>query len=124
MRTFPIMHQRDYDRAGSTEKQLRAAGVLFAVVNVPWPMIEPHALQARHNHSQTLERLAERGGLSACEALAVIEDRPYSTIPEPAAHIRLLDLICEFQKSPITPEANADASVARAKAGETEKQNV
>lgn len=31
--------------------------------------------RAQKNHSQTLSRLRERGGLSYCEALAVLEDR-------------------------------------------------
>lgn len=35
---------------------------------------EKHAMR---NHSQTLERLAERGGLSPCEALAIIEKRDH-----------------------------------------------
>lgn len=37
-----------------------------------WEMIEPHAGQASHNHGQSLERLAERGGLSPYEAVAVL----------------------------------------------------
>lgn len=31
--------------------------------------------QARTNHSQSLETLADRGGLSPCEALAIMEKR-------------------------------------------------
>ena len=33
--------------------------------------------RAKQNHSQTLTRLRERGGLGYCEALAVLEDRPW-----------------------------------------------
>ena len=33
--------------------------------------------QAMENHDQTLERLAERGGLSLCEAAAIFERRPW-----------------------------------------------
>jgi hypothetical protein len=44
--------------------------------SIPWAMIEPHRKQALNNHSQTLERLAERGGLSEAECLLVLEDRP------------------------------------------------
>lgn len=33
------------------------------------------ARQAQVNHGQTLERLAERGGLSPCEAVALAERR-------------------------------------------------
>lgn len=44
--------------------------------NIPWAMIAPHEAQALKNHGgQSLARLAERGGLAPCEALAVLEDR-------------------------------------------------
>jgi len=33
--------------------------------------------QAQINHGQTLQRLAERGGLSPCEALAIAERREW-----------------------------------------------
>ncbi len=35
------------------------------------------ARQALKNHNQTLERLAERGGLSLCEAAAIAEKRSW-----------------------------------------------
>jgi hypothetical protein len=50
---------------------------------LPWVLIAPHARQAQRNHSQTLERLAERGGLSFDEAAAILEDRPWSAIQFP-----------------------------------------
>ena len=40
---------------------------------VPWGVLAPHDSQARSNHSQTLERLAQRGGLGVDEACAVID---------------------------------------------------
>ncbi|KKL12344.1 hypothetical protein LCGC14_2536710 [marine sediment metagenome] len=42
------------------------------VRGVPWRIVEPHRKQAMTNHDQTLERLAERGGLSLDELVAVI----------------------------------------------------
>lgn len=45
--------------------------------SIPWELIAPHEKQAIKNHGQTLERLAERHGLSFCEAVAIIEDRPW-----------------------------------------------
>ena len=46
--------------------------------SIPWAMIAPHEMQAIQNHGgQTLARLAERGGLSPCEALAVLDDRAW-----------------------------------------------
>lgn len=46
--------------------------------SIPWAFIAPHERQADRNHGQTLQRLAERGGLSAREAMAVLEDRRYA----------------------------------------------
>lgn len=42
--------------------------------HLPWALIEPHAAQAMRNHGQTLERLAERGGLGFSEAYCVLND--------------------------------------------------
>lgn len=47
---------------------------------LPMSLFRPHEEQARRNHDQTLDRLRERGGLSPCEALAVLEDRPWRRI--------------------------------------------
>jgi hypothetical protein len=45
--------------------------------SIPFDAIEPHRRQAMHNHSQTLERLAQRGGLSVKELYAVMHDRDW-----------------------------------------------
>ena len=58
---------------------------------LPWALIEPHRQQAMKNHGQTLERLAERGGLSFDEAAAVLEDRKWSRIVWPIGHERAED---------------------------------
>ena len=42
---------------------------------VPWWIVAKCAERCDTNHSQTVERLAERGGLSPCELAAVLEDR-------------------------------------------------
>ena len=47
------------------------------VSEIPWEMIAPHAATAMRNHDQTLERLAQRGGLCPMEAVAVLQDMPY-----------------------------------------------
>lgn len=41
---------------------------------IPYDVIKPHEDQALKNHGQTLDRLAERGGLSWAEAYAVLTD--------------------------------------------------
>mgnify|MGYP000400943445 CR=1 FL=1 len=46
-------------------------------------LFDGHEGTARRNHgNQTLGRLAERGGLNWSEALAILEDRPLSPVPE------------------------------------------
>ncbi len=48
---------------------------------IPWSMIEPHRKQAEYNHcGQTLERLAERGGLSPMELWCALNDRKCAAI--------------------------------------------
>ena len=76
MRFFPIM-KSDLFRA------------------VPWFLMELHKKQADTNHGQTLERLAERGGLCPSEALAVLEDRSWTSIETPLADVMLLKLVQE-----------------------------
>jgi len=45
--------------------------------SVPWLVVERHRQQAKRNHYQTLERLAERGGLCPSELLAVLSDEGF-----------------------------------------------
>ena len=42
---------------------------------VPWALVEPCRVRAQKNHSQTLERLAERGGLSPAELRCALENK-------------------------------------------------
>ncbi len=60
---------------------------------VPWALVAPHADQARRNHGQTLERLAERGGLALCELVAVLEDRPWEKMHPTTSVARLRELL-------------------------------
>lgn len=46
---------------------------------IPWAFIAPHNEQALRNHGQSLERLAQRGGLAACEAIDIIESRRWGS---------------------------------------------
>lgn len=47
---------------------------------VPWALVAAHAEQAMRNHNQTVERLAERGGLGWSELLDVLLDRPWDGV--------------------------------------------
>lgn len=42
---------------------------------IPWAVIRPFQKTAFRNHGQTLEELAQRGGLSCCEAYWVMSGR-------------------------------------------------
>ncbi len=48
---------------------------------IPWRVIAPHAAQAERNHGQSLERLAERGGLCWAEAWGVLTGVPWHQLP-------------------------------------------
>lgn len=89
-RTFPVLWSAVTREKRAVWEHLRCPK------EVPWWMLAPHEKQALRNHGgQTLERLAERGGLAPNEMVAVMEDRrfddPYLTCEE--AIPRLLQLI-------------------------------
>jgi hypothetical protein len=65
---------------------------------VPWAAIEQHLDQALHNHGgQSLERLASRGGLSATEAAAVLEDREWCKMSDDAAWAAIYNALNKVQ---------------------------
>jgi hypothetical protein len=98
MSLFPIMIGLAYE-THERINDARNAGVTQLVVGLPWEMILPHDKQARRNHDQTLQRLAERGGLSACEALAVLEDRSWHELrlPFAEAHRQLAERLARWE---------------------------
>ena len=51
---------------------------------IPWGLISPHEDQAQRNHRQTLDRLAQRGGLCPSEAVAIIAGNPWPSASTPA----------------------------------------
>jgi hypothetical protein len=55
-----------------TERKMMPIMGSKLISEIPWPMIAPHEKQARSNHSQSLERLAERGGLGCSEAIDIM----------------------------------------------------
>lgn len=63
---------------------------------VPLDAIKSHEKQAIINHNQTLERLAERGGLSWVELLFVLKDEHYNykiQLSEMSARTKVLEII-------------------------------
>ena len=73
MKLFPILQ---------TESDLKYWGKQ----GYGWADIEPYAWRVGLNHGwRTLDALAERGGLTWDEILAVFNDRPYRYVPEAVA---------------------------------------
>ncbi|MGA7760819.1 MAG: hypothetical protein WCA59_03665 [Candidatus Binataceae bacterium] len=60
--------------------------------SIPWEAISAHEPQTRANHGHSLETLAQGGGLSPYEVLAVMFDQPFwrCNLPEPATVIKKL----------------------------------
>jgi len=60
--------------------KLKAQKRRFPIMNgpsVPWSVMEPHEAQCQKNHSQSLERIAQRGGFDCAEAWFVVNDQPF-----------------------------------------------
>lgn len=62
--------------------------------------------QAQINHGQSLARLNERGGISAAEAMAIIERRKFMFIKEYDATLLLLKAIHDSKIDSLTGELN------------------
>ena len=79
--------------------------------SIPWSLIAPYDAQARENHGgQDLERLAKRGGLGPCEAVAVLESRPWRRMEPDAALARLRAIAGLPTLRPPRRRTRADAS--------------
>lgn len=63
-------------------------------LQVPMWVFRPWEAQAQANHYQTLDRLRERGGLDAAEAVAILRGLPYQEIlPRSEAHRQLVAIV-------------------------------
>lgn len=92
-RQFRIMRPDNWrDRDYISVKGVRV------IDTIDWRMIEPHEDQADRNHGQTLRMLHSRGGLSACEALAVLEDRPWRKMTLDEAYDKLAEKVRQYQQ--------------------------
>ena len=56
--------------------EARRAGTQYPR-SVPWDLVKDHENQAQKNHSQSLDRLAQRGGLSPRELWSVVHDKDF-----------------------------------------------
>lgn len=83
--------------AATTERMFP---IQHAIVDLPWRVIASHEAQAFKNHHQTLATLAGRGGLSACEAVAVLRDRPWHRMDLQMAVDELRSIVAEATTEP------------------------
>lgn len=75
----------------------RKAHKMFPALFIPWGLIATHDAQAKKNHAgQDLSKLASRGGLSACEAIAIIQDRDWTAMDDQLAHKQLAKMISDY----------------------------
>lgn len=78
---------------------------MFQILNdpiikaIPWAAIAPHSAQAQRNHSQTLAGLDRRGGLSVCEAVAVMTGAPWKKLNQTWARAKLMCLVLDFERT-------------------------
>lgn len=74
--------------------------ILGTKLGFPSILLAPHEERAMRNHGgQTLQRLRERGGLTADEMVAILEDRYWSTMDFGTAWKRLIELRAEAIKT-------------------------
>lgn len=71
-RRFPVL--------ASTWRERERLDQIGCPRSVPWEFVAPHERQALRNHEQTLDRLAERGGLSPGELVAVVRGEGLSSV--------------------------------------------
>lgn len=92
MRQFPILlTHREWPYG--TINACRAFDVGSIPIAVPWDLVAVHEAQALTNHDQTVKQLADRCGLSWCELVAVLEDRPWRRMDDIDAIKRVNELV-------------------------------
>lgn len=77
---------------------------------IDYQLVVDHGGQAKENHYQTVDRLAERGGLSWCELHAVLTNRKYTKIDQNTAIKECRAIEAEYLAS-IAPTAQDAARV-------------
>lgn len=83
--------ETDRLRAGRAKRDQERKFPCQGGPDVPYAVMAPHESMMQRNHSQTVERLSERGGLSPCEAWMVVNSITWSPSPTTAQ-------IAEYEK--------------------------
>lgn len=60
--------------------------------SIPFWVVKEHEAQAKRNHDQTVDRLAERGGLSWYELYCVLQDIHWNEDPHPIGEPMIVDV--------------------------------
>ena len=63
---------------------------------VPWAVLDERRWRVLRNHGDTPDGLVEHGGLSWCELVAILEDRPWRPMPARDAYERFRRLTTEL----------------------------
>lgn len=105
-RLFPIL--QSYADMQRIVRDAVKYAVPAIVLTVPWDLMLGHAEQAMKNHYQTLGRLAEHGGLSASEAVAVLEDRAWHNMPDGEDYRLLFDKLLAWHVANGVPKPAYD----------------
>jgi hypothetical protein len=117
--------QEERSRAESAEarvKELEARSArrfpIMGGPSIPWEMIAPCERQAQSNHQQSLERLAERGGLDPTEALAVLESRRWHWMDPAFALASLAEAVRRWEDRPLQARiTDLESQLAAAREG-------
>lgn len=91
---------------------------LFPILNgegakIDYQLVADHAEQARKNHYQSVDRLAERGGLSWCELYAVLHNRKWEKVDTNDAMIACRSLEARYLAGIKPTDVTAKLAAAR-----------
>lgn len=70
---------------------------------IPEELVLRHDAQARINHSQSVRRLWERGGLAPAELAAVLNNRKYRAMSLPDALVEIAEAIRRYENEDRDP---------------------
>jgi hypothetical protein len=120
MKVFPILWPFIRSAEGLVMEALRCPR------EVPWDFVASHHVRCLLNHGQTVERLAERGGLSPHEMLAVVTDRPYQEVANLTFGGAVMELKSVLHEALLSSESRAmlEAGLADVRAGRVTTLNL
>lgn len=78
--------------------------------SIPWAIIAPWESQAQRNHGQSLQQLADRGGLGVLEVIDVLTGQRYGTTNPGGENEKLLQIIRDRSANPRAEAAEARAA--------------